>query len=82
MLRSLYVLLLTLPALSMLSGCGGEAIAGSATAQNDAALDRAQPRPLSAVQALDYCDAFMGWEKIDCLDRVAEGKDPSQLASR
>ncbi len=82
MLRSLYVLLLTLPALSMLSGCGGEAIAGSAAAHNDAALDRAQPQPLSAVQALDYCDAFMGWEKIDCLDRVAEGKDPSQLASR
>jgi len=82
MLRSLCLLLLTLPALSMLHGCGGEAIAGSATAQNDDALDRAQPQPLSAVQSLDYCDAFMGWEKIDCLDLVAAGKDPSRLASR
>lgn len=82
MLRSLFLLLLTLPALSMLSGCGGEALAGSTAAQDDAALDRTQPQPLDAVQALDYCDAFMGWEKIDCLDLVAEGKDPSRLARR
>ena len=82
MLRSLFPLLLTLPALSMLSGCGGEAIAGSAATEADVALDRAQPQPLSAVQALDYCDAFMGWEKIDCLERVAQGQDPSQHASR
>jgi len=82
MLRSLCLLLLTLPALSMLQGCSGEAIAGSATAQNDSAIDRAAPQPLSPVQALDYCDAFMGWEKIDCLELVAAGKDPSRLASR
>ena len=81
--RSMIALLMALPSLALLAGCGGDAVASSASATEATAPTSLQgPRILSAVQALDYCDAFMGWEKIECLDRVAEGRDPSQLARR
>lgn len=79
--RHLPALILSLPALLWLTGCGGEAVASAAAAAKPLPVLRA-PGPISAVQALGYCDAFMGWEKIDCFERVGRGENPVRLAQR
>jgi hypothetical protein len=67
-------LLFGLPLLSLLAGCGGDALARSEASAGTAALRE----PLSAVEALDYCDALGAREqKITCFERVARGEDPS-----
>lgn len=72
-------LLLGLIALPLLAGCGGDALARPGAAGEPPAM-RAS---LSAVEALDYCDALASREqKIDCFERVARGEDPSRIAQR
>jgi len=69
--RAPIILLLALPALGLLSGCGGDAQASI------------PPPALSAVEALDYCDARPIREsKIACFERVARGEDPRRIAQR
>ncbi|PPE75398.1 hypothetical protein C3942_00425 [Solimonas fluminis] len=64
--------------MSLLAGCGGDALARSAAAAGEAAALR---EPLSAVEALDYCDALGGRpQKIACFEQVARGEDPSGAA--
>ncbi|AXQ28786.1 hypothetical protein D0B54_08865 [Solimonas sp. K1W22B-7] len=83
--RLIAIPLLALCSLSGLTACGGEAIAGvnaMIDAESRTPVLRDTSKPMSAVQALDYCDSFMGWEKIDCFERVGRGEDPSKRASR
>jgi len=74
----LAALLVGIPASSLLAGCGGDAVARSGAAAGGAAALR---QPLSAVEALDYCDALAGRpQKIACFEQVARGQDPSGVA--
>ncbi len=76
---TLAFLLLGLSAVPLLSGCGGDAMARSGAVNEPPALRTS----LSAVEALDYCDALAGRaQKIDCFERVARGEDPSRIAQR
>lgn len=69
--RILAALLIGVPLLGLLAGCGGDASAST------------PPPPLSAVQALDYCDTQATRPlKIQCFERVARGEDPSRIALR
>ncbi|MDM4769445.1 hypothetical protein [Solimonas sp. SE-A11] len=76
---ALALLLLGLSVSPLLTGCGGDALARSGAMSEPPALRTS----LSAVEALDYCDALASRpQKIDCFERVARGEDPSRVAQR